>query len=1175
MELFHGSHTSEEQIRLRAKGCSMSRLSFLLITVSLIAGLCVVPAPYHVAAATPPPVDEQTIILVPADATPHADELQSRMLDAVITAHPFTSIIIKWHVIGDTSTLRLSLRTLSNDTWSAWLPLTDNEEFRAETDPTSLLSSTMWSVETPATAWQLALETTPDNTSYVDYVRAITINSDILDAPRLVLPSAGLSTPNGSKPPIVTRSMWGGSTVAGWDARGEACVATPTSTPTSTPATLMPTRTPTPCPTDATWMPTNAEIVQPTHIVVHHTATPNDPLTSDWAARVRSIWGFHAITRDWGDIGYHFLIDPNGVIYEGRYKGVRPNDGTVIDGAHVLGYNRATIGISMMGTFSGVAPTTSAQNALTSLLAWLMTSYEITPDTTAYYAHKNVTLNTIVGHRDIGSTTCPGDVLYGLLPGMRTTMAGIINAEWIAGVRAKSTTIYAGDAAEFTVSVRNNYKSTAISGAAFTFTQADTAHTYKYDECWAKRDETGTTMFDKPAQSTIANTRFRIMAGVANWDSQYANVAVKCPISSTINHPWRWSIGSTALAAGAVRDVIGRIQFDTVGRYTIYFGLVKDWVGYPDQSCAPASNTGVCNLKPITINVVIRPTATPTLADNIRTRISNSTATIHAYQAVRQTDQAATATAAPALTASSVADRRTATAERAAGSPARTATSTSTPLPSLTRIAILQTVSAWRDATQIANTNRTATTLAVRQAQATSTRQQQTAIVLTRGANLTATIIKRQHMQETQAAATASKQAYATTIRSNALTATAAHIIANATQLADRRTATAEATLRSPTRTATASVTASMTRTRTPTRTQTPTRTLTHTRTSSTTRTPTATQTATMTQLPVIDQGGIISLTLGSTINHLVAAPQALFALNTHNPVLTCLHPITLASLCQIPLDGSHAYAMQLNTLDSNQLFVVGQLTWNTLYVQRFDVSQFPPRETGYWTGISTALPQAMIVNGRSITLAVTQPISGTALSRTELVSLVNAPTQIYALTPRLILAGAVTSLHNSDTGEFGVIVTGRTTTNTGYIQTVRLINGTLTAGTPLIVTKPLLQVHTEPNVVNMTPLNMLYASDGTTVARYQYNMTNQNITRISQQNLPVSQMIVLKSPLQLLTVSKTAPWTATIYSVGSQPFALRGSVLLSSQMPGLLTAHDTSLYWTNDATVFRTNVVR
>jgi len=119
------------------------------------------------------------------------------------------------------------------------------------------------------------------------------------------------------------------------------------------------------------------------------------------------------------------------------------------------------------------------------------------------------------------------------------------------------------------------------------------------------------------------------------------------------------------------------------------------------------------------------------------------------------------------------------------------------------------------------------------------------------------------------------------------------------------------------------------------------------------------------------------------------------------------------------------------------------------------------------------------------------------------------------------------------------------------------------------------LQVYTEPNVVNMTPLNMLYASDGTTVARYQYNMTNQSITRISQQNLPVSQMLVLQSPLQLLTVSKTAPWTATIYGMGSQPFVLRGSVILSSQMPSLLAAYDTSLYWTHDATVYRTNVVR
>jgi hypothetical protein len=63
-------------------------------------------------------------------------------------------------------------------------------------------------------------------------------------------------------------------------------------------------------------LPEPAEIAKPTMITIHHTATPNDPLSSDWH-RVRSIWYYHTMTHGWGDIGYHFLIDPNGVIYLG------------------------------------------------------------------------------------------------------------------------------------------------------------------------------------------------------------------------------------------------------------------------------------------------------------------------------------------------------------------------------------------------------------------------------------------------------------------------------------------------------------------------------------------------------------------------------------------------------------------------------------------------------------------------------------------------------------------------------------------------------------------------------------------------------------------------------------------------------------------------------------------
>lgn len=1166
------------------------RSALLLTSIIIFYTLWAVPAPYRVAAASSE-VDTSTITFVAPGDSPQASDLQSRDGQVVVTSNPFSGVVFKWQVVGVPSDIALSARVRLNEQWSDWFLLPANDEFRAEDDPTDVLASTMLSFDAPADAWQVHIDVTPDSKSYVTSIRAITINSNPSVTTRMVLPNASASPVNGSKPPTVPRTVWGldkygNNAVTAWDARGEACVAIPTATPSLTPApaTIVPTRTPTPCPADATWMPEASEIARPTHIVIHHTATPNDPLTSDWASRVRSIWQYHSQTNGWGDIGYHYLIDPNGVIYEGRYKGVRPNDGTVIDGAHARGYNRASIGISMMGTYSTVAPTAAAQNALKSLMAWLMSTYEITPDTVTRYAYKNVDLNTIVGHRDVGTTTCPGAVLYGMLPSLRTTLAGIINARWIEGVRATATTIYAGDSAEFIVSIRNQYNSESISGASFSFLQSDTAHSYKQDECWAKRNASNITIFDKPAQTTAANGRFRIMAGIANWDSQYANSAVKCPISSTVNHPWRWSIGSTPLAPGASRDVAGRVQFDTVGTYTIYFGLVKDWIGYPDQVCQPASNVGVCALSPITISVITRPTATPTIPDVVRTRIQQSTAVVLTYQATAQTAQAGIQTAQAAtitaVVATQAVDRITATAERTRGSPTRTATASATMTPSLTSVPILQTVSALREATRVRSANSTATAVAVRDANATSTSNQKTAVVRTRYTNLTATMLKRQAVQATNVAATASKVAHATTQKAQALTATALQQFIGQTQIADKRTATAEALLQSPTRTATASVTTSNTRTVTASRTTTATRSPsatksnTATRTHTYTRTLSPTQTATATNYPIIDQSDVISQTVVGAIGQFVVADTRLFAVTRHEPVLYCFNAQTLAAGCTLPLEGSHAYLMQTNVLDANELVVVGQLTWNTLFVQRFDVAQSPPRETGYWTLASTALPTALLVHGRFISMALSTPIPGTAQSQNELLTLINAPTLLQLFAPRLPLPGPVTHIRPSDTGEHGLIITGRTTNNAGYITVTRLGAGRYTS-TVTTIDKPIIQLFGAPTVVNLVPFNMLYTSDGTAVARYQLNLTNQAVTRLATQSLPASHIVLLQSPTQLLAISKTAPWHVTLYVVRNNLFVARGSTLLSTNEPTQLATDQTALYWTVANTILRTTIIR
>ncbi|MER5217226.1 N-acetylmuramoyl-L-alanine amidase [Streptomyces sp. NPDC002838] len=84
-------------------------------------------------------------------------------------------------------------------------------------------------------------------------------------------------------------------------------------------------------------------------VTVHHTATPNDD--PDPAATVRAIYDFHAITNDWGDIGYHFLIDEAGNVYEGRYSGddgipAFDRDGNVVTGFHTGGFNSGNLGIA-------------------------------------------------------------------------------------------------------------------------------------------------------------------------------------------------------------------------------------------------------------------------------------------------------------------------------------------------------------------------------------------------------------------------------------------------------------------------------------------------------------------------------------------------------------------------------------------------------------------------------------------------------------------------------------------------------------------------------------------------------------------------------------------------------------------------------------------------------------
>lgn len=170
---------------------------------------------------------------------------------------------------------------------------------------------------------------------------------------------------------------------------------------------------------ESRWTPAFTTV---THAVVHHTAGSNTLV--DWAAEVRSIWYFHTVSNGWGDIGYNFLIDPDGVVYEGRAGG----DGAI--GAHFSCRNTNTVGIALLGTFTSVAPTPAALASLERVLGEICRRDGLDPMATTIHAPSALMLPTIIGHRDGNASTltctkteCPGDVLYALLPSIRAIVA--------------------------------------------------------------------------------------------------------------------------------------------------------------------------------------------------------------------------------------------------------------------------------------------------------------------------------------------------------------------------------------------------------------------------------------------------------------------------------------------------------------------------------------------------------------------------------------------------------------------------------------------------------------------------------------------------------------------------------------------------------------------------------
>jgi hypothetical protein len=151
---------------------------------------------------------------------------------------------------------------------------------------------------------------------------------------------------------------------------------------------------------------------------VHHTVNANDYSRDEVPGILRSIYAYHTKSRGWSDVGYNFLVDRFGRIWEGRAGGVdRP-----VVGAHTLGYNDYAFAMSAIGNFEQVKPSQAMVEAYGALFAWKLSLHGVDASSTEQQVGSD-TFPAINGHRDADSTACPGKYLYARLDDIRSLAA--------------------------------------------------------------------------------------------------------------------------------------------------------------------------------------------------------------------------------------------------------------------------------------------------------------------------------------------------------------------------------------------------------------------------------------------------------------------------------------------------------------------------------------------------------------------------------------------------------------------------------------------------------------------------------------------------------------------------------------------------------------------------------
>jgi SpoIID/LytB domain protein len=296
---------------------------------------------------------------------------------------PFAMLGVTWKGGLDPAETRVQARWRADGTWTKWteMDIEPAEEGTPGTEP-------VWVDEADAAA--IRIISTPD----VEPTGVALATIDPGATPTVTRAAATTAAGDVPQPSIISRSAWGASS-------GGSC-----DSPIYGPSTK--------------------------GVVIHHTAGSNSYSASQSASIVKAVQAYHVKSRDWCDIGYNFLVDKYGQIFEGRKGGITKSVRAAHSGNAAV--NEQTAGISLMGTFESTSPTTAMKTAVAKLAAWKLALHGV--PATGTYAIGGKTLNRIAGHRNVVSTACPGAKVYSWLTSTSSTGLRPVVADLMAKAEA-------------------------------------------------------------------------------------------------------------------------------------------------------------------------------------------------------------------------------------------------------------------------------------------------------------------------------------------------------------------------------------------------------------------------------------------------------------------------------------------------------------------------------------------------------------------------------------------------------------------------------------------------------------------------------------------------------------------------------------------------------------------